>query len=87
MVLDQPLARQSLEGEPDQPELQVPLTSGVSERVAIKVALPVVVSRRQVFSDERRKQREGVSRTVTLDQFKSESYECKEFRKWCCSSY
>ena len=49
-MADQPLARQSLVGDPVQPELQVPATLEVSDRVVSKVALPVVVSKRQVFS-------------------------------------
>ena len=50
MVLFQPLAPQSLSGEPDQPVAQVPLTPEVSDRVAVKVASPVVVSLAQTFS-------------------------------------
>ena len=56
-MADQPLARQSLVGDPVQPELQVPLTPEVSDRVAVKVALPVVVSRRQMFSVEKGKEK------------------------------
>ena len=56
-MADQPLARQSLVTVPVQPELQVPLTPEVNDRVAVKVALPVVVSRRQMFSVEKGKEK------------------------------
>ena len=77
MVLFQPLAPQSLSGEPDQPVAQVPLTPEVSDRVAVKVALPVVVSLAQVFSKKRARKKMLLNRRGLQKTKRTASYGCK----------